>query len=180
MTADKTVILVIDFQERLCAAMPTEVVAQAEANILHLLALADALSIPVVATEQYPKGLGPTRPEVLAAMPSVKPLPKTHFSIWQDVAARAALEATERTTVVIVGMETHVCVWQTARDLLDTGYAVEIVTDAVTSRTKQNWRIGLELAASYGAELTSTEAVLFDLLKVASGPVFKMISKRLR
>jgi len=177
----ETVLLVIDFQERLCAAMPGKVGERHATNVTHLATLAARMDLPVVATEQYPRGLGPTIEVVRGALPEgAAPLPKTMFSALRDPAIAAALRATGRKSVVVVGMETHVCVYQSARDLVSAGYRVQVPTDAVVSRTKANWRTGLELLSGSGAVLTSTEAILFDLLKEGRGDVFKEVSRRIR
>jgi nicotinamidase-related amidase len=174
-----TALLVIDWQERLCAAMPPAVVEQNTRNVTHLLTLAARLDIPVVATEQYPQGLGPSVEAVRTLLPRPA-LPKVSFSAVRDAAAAAALRESARTTVIVSGMETHVCVFQTVRDLLGAGYAVHVPTDAVVSRFERNWRGGLELLRDAGAVLTTTETVLFDLLKVGQGEAFKEVSRRIR
>lgn len=174
---EDTALLIIDFQERLCAAMPAERVAEGARNVARLLTLAGRLDLAVVATEQYPKGLGPTLTEVKAASATLAPHAKTAFSALRDPAAAAALRATGRRTVVVTGMETHICVYQTVRDLLSAGYAVHVPVDAVVSRTAANWQVGLDLCRAAGAVLTSTETVLFDLVKVGQGDVFKEVSR---
>ncbi len=175
-----TALLVIDFQERLCAAMPERVVERHAANVTHLLTLAGRLDIPVVATEQYPKGLGSTIGPVAEAMPGVAPHPKTMFSALRDAGAAAALRATGRKSVLVCGMETHICVFQTVRDLVSACYRVQVPADTVVSRTKANWKVGLGLLAGAGATVTCTEAVLFDLLKEGSGDAFKEVSRRIK
>ncbi|MCK6572986.1 isochorismatase family protein [Myxococcota bacterium] len=176
---DTTALLVIDWQERLCAAMPAEVTATATRNATHLLTLSARQGLPVLATEQYPQGLGPTLAPVRELLPCAA-LPKTSFSAMRDSAAASALREAGRSAVVVVGMETHVCVYQTVRDLVHAGYSVHVPADAVLSRTKENWRRGLALVERAGAVVTTTEAVLFDLLKVGQGEVFKEVSKRIR
>lgn len=174
-----TALLVIDWQERLCAAMPPDVVEKHTRNVTHLLTLAARLDVPVVATEQYPQGLGPSVEAVRTLLPCPA-LPKVSFSAVRDAAAAAALRETGRSAVVVVGMETHICVYQTVRDLVGAGYAVHIPADAVVSRSRGNWAYGLELARSAGAVVTTTETVLFDLLKVGQGEAFKEVSRRIR
>jgi nicotinamidase-related amidase len=179
LSAPETALVVIDFQERLCAAMPADVVERNAANVTHLLTLAARLDLPVVATEQYPQGLGPTIEKVRALLPAA-PLPKLEFSVMRNPAACNALRETRRKTAVVVGMEAHVCVFQTVRDLLTAGWFVHVPCDAVVSRHKQNWRVGLDLMRQAGAHVTSTEIVLFDLLKEGRGDAFKEVSKRIR
>jgi len=174
-----TALLIIDWQERLCAAMPADVVERNTRNVTHLLTLAARLDIPVVATEQYPQGLGPSVEPVRALLPRPA-LPKVSFSAVRDAAAASALRETGRGTVVVAGMETHICVYQTVRDLVAAGYVVHVPADAVVSRFETNWRQGLELIRAAGALITTTETALFDLLKVGQGEAFKEVSRRIR
>ena len=174
-----TALLLIDWQERLCAAMPQAIVERNTRNVENLLTLAARLSLPVIATEQYPKGLGPTvaplRDHLLAA-----PHAKTSFSALRDDAAAAALRATGRRVVLVAGMETHICVFQTVRDLVAAGYGVQVPADAVLSRTKANYRNGLDLLRAAGALITNAEAALFDLLGVGAREAFKEVSRLIR
>ena len=174
-----TALLVVDWQERLCAAMPQAVVAQNTRNVEHLLALAARLDVPVLATEQYPKGLGPTVEALRTLLPQPA-MPKVAFSAMRDAAVATALRDAARTTVIVTGMETHVCVFQTVRDLVNAGFSVHVPVDAVLSRTRRNWETGLELMRAAGAVVTSTETVLFDLLKIGQGEAFKEVSQRIR
>jgi nicotinamidase-related amidase len=175
-----TGLLLVDWQERLAAAMPASERDHRQ-NVGHLIFLAGALGLPVVVTEQYPKGLGATLPALAETLPEGTPvLAKTTFSAWGDAAARSAIEATGRRTWLVVGMETHVCVYQTVRDLKAAGLAVQVPADAVLSRTEENWKAGLALCAAAGAIITVTEAALFDLLGEAQGETFKAISRRIR
>lgn len=174
-----TAVLVVDWQERLCAAMPPAVVEQNTRNVTHLLTLAGRLELPVVCTEQYPQGLGPTVEALRVLLP--KPaLPKTAFSAMRDATAASALRDAGRSAVVVAGIETHICVFQTVRDLVNAGYDVHVPADAVISRSQENWRRGLDLIRAAGAVVTSTETVLFDLLKVGQGEAFKEVSRRIR
>ena len=171
--ADLTLV-VIDMQERLTAAMEFKIREQAVANARRLLALANELNLPTVVTEQYPKGLGPTLAEIAAELPDgVTPLPKTVFSCCGEPAFEAAVKATGRKTLVVFGIETHVCVMQTVVDLLAEGYRVFVPQDACGSRTQANWRIGLNLMDRAGAVISSTETVIFQVLKAAGTPAFK-------
>jgi nicotinamidase-related amidase len=173
----RAVLLVIDVQERLAAAMPEEILDRARRNIAALSQGMARLGAPVLATEQYPRGLGPTLPDVRAALPSqVQPVEKVDFSCYAVPQLREALAATGRRQVVACGMETHVCVFQTARDLLAEGYEVFVPHDAVASRQVDNLRVGLDLISRAGGIITATETVLFDLLGRAGTPEFKAIS----
>jgi nicotinamidase-related amidase len=177
-----TAILVVDVQEKLAAAMPAGAVSELMTNASILLDTAEALGVPVLASEQYPKGLGPTVSTVaskLAAM-GVIPMPKMAFDACSELAISRALADSGARSVVVLGMETHVCVFQTARELVKRGYATYVVADAVASRRDENRRIGLALCERAGAVVTVTEAVAFDLLEHAGTGAFKAISKLLR
>jgi nicotinamidase-related amidase len=168
-------VLVIDIQSRLTPAMPQDTLARVVKYTRALVGMAKELGLPVLATEQYPKGLGPLIPEVKDVLPS-PPLEKVHFSCGADPAFSAALEKTRRRQVIVCGMETHVCVFQTVRDLVGQGYEVHVCTDAVSSRTEEHRRTGLELCREAGAILTTAETAIFDLLHQAGTAEFKKVS----
>ena len=128
----------------------------------------------MLATEQYPKGSGgPSRSSGSSSSP---PLEKTRFSCGADPAFAAELERTGRRQVIIVGMETHVCVFQTTRDLVAMGYEVHVCADAVSSRTEEHRRVGLELCREVGAIVTTAETAIFDLLHEAATPEFRKVA----
>jgi nicotinamidase-related amidase len=175
----KAAVLVVDIQSRLTPAMPEDTLARVVKYSRALIGTAKELGLPVLATEQYPKGLGPLIPEVKDALPT-PPLEKVHFSCGADPAFSAALEKTGRRQVVVCGMETHVCVFQTVRDLVQQGYEVHVCTDAVSSRTEEHRRTGLELCREAGAILTTAETAIFDLLHQAGTAEFKKVSPLVR
>ncbi len=175
----RTVILVVDVQERLSAAMPPDDLARLVKYAKALVGTARELEIPVLATEQYPKGLGPTLPALRELLPSA-PLEKMHFSCVPDPRFSAALAATRRRQVVMAGMETHVCVYQTARDLVVSGYDVHVCADAVTSRLDLHRQVGLELCRQADAVVTTAESAIFDLLGLCGTPQFKKASALVR
>lgn len=175
LTPEDSLLLVIDIQERLVAAMKYGSQVVEKTGIL--LTTAKAMEIPVLVTEQYPKGLGRTVPE----------LPVEDAGIFEKITFNGctpevteALKATGRKKIIVTGMETHVCVFQTVRDLLKDGYQVFVVEDGVCSRTKENFRNGLSLMAAMGAVITNTETVFFDLFKQAGTPQFKELSKLIK
>jgi nicotinamidase-related amidase len=176
---DSAVLLVIDVQEKLCKAMDSEVLRQLTGNVSTLLEAAKEMQIPVLVTEQYTRGLGETLPEIREKIP-VPAVEKMSFSCCGDEAFMNRLKDLGRKQVIVTGMESHVCVLQTVLELLAQGYHVHVVTDAVMSRKKKNWKLGLNMAASAGAVITSTEAALFQLLKVAGTEEFKKLSKLVR
>jgi nicotinamidase-related amidase len=172
-------LVVVDVQEKLCRAMDPKVLEKLTGNISILLDTAAELGLPAMATEQYVKGLGETLP-VLKEKLAVPSLEKMTFSCCGGEGFMEALAKSGRRQVILTGMETHVCVLQTALELLSNGYVVHLVCDAVMSRRKDNWRTALQTLTAAGAVLTSTEAVLFQLLRVAGSEEFKKLSKLVR
>ena len=167
---ERTALVVIDVQEGFRKAVPEfERVAKAAATLVEG---ADALAVPVIATEQYPKGLGETAPEVAEHL-SVEPLEKVCFS----ASDAEGFGLGGRDQVVLCGIESHVCVSQTAIDLLEGGAEVHVPIDAVASRTDENKRVGLHKMERAGAVVTSVEAALFELLGRAGTDEFKRIQK---
>jgi len=190
----RAALLVIDIQERLVPAMPDEVRARVIKNTEVLIAAAGRLGLPIVVSQQYPRGLGPTVPQIASALAAAEDthgaqvyrFDKVEFSAAASPAFQALPPAEKigalmtREQWILCGMETHVCVYQTARDLVGPACAVHVVADAVCSRTKANWRLGLELCRGSGAQVTSTEVVVFDLLERAGTDEFKEISRLIK
>ncbi|MEI7836671.1 MAG: isochorismatase family protein [Planctomycetota bacterium] len=172
LTLKKTLLVIVDIQDKLARVMP-ERDALVE-SVSRLIRGAGVLGVPILFTEQNPAGLGPTVPELRPLLGGV-PIVKRAFSCCGEPAFVQALRASGRRQVLLAGMETHVCVYQTARDLRADGYEVEVVVDAVASRTAANRALGLEKIRAAGAGVTSVEAALFELLGVADGPSFKEI-----
>jgi len=178
LDAERSVLLVVDVQEKLFrVAFKREKLVD---NLQRLIKGIQVLEVPVLLTEQYPQGLGPTIKEITLLLTNIKPIPKTSFSCCGDGAFLKELEKLDRRQVLISGIESHVCVYQTAADLICSGYEVHVVSDAISSRTEENREIGLKMMGRLGVNLTSTEAVLFELLKVAGGDKFKAISQIVR
>lgn len=164
-------LVVVDIQERLAAVMPQRESVLRATGIL--LEAAARLNIPVLFTEQYPKGLGATVPELAARFPEAARIEKTSFS------ACAALPLA-RPQVVLAGMEAHVCVLQTALELAASGREVFVVADAVCSRTEANYQNALHRLRASGVVVTNTESVLFEWLRNASHEHFRVLSKLIR
>lgn len=143
-------------------------------NLRRLLEGMKALEIPIVVTEQLPEKLGSTRDEFQPLI-SETPVSKTSFSCCGEKMFCKTVEKLKRTQVILCGIETHVCVYQTALDLLEAGYEVQVVTDAVSSRDPANKGLALRRLEVEGVSLTGTEMVLFELLGDASDPAFKSI-----
>lgn len=173
---EKAVLLVIDIQERLCGVMNPDILSQVTGNVSILLEAAKELGIPVITTVQYVRGLGETAAGIREKLPAPA-LEKMSFSCCGDNAFTSRLKSLRRNQVIVTGMETHICVLQTVLDLLAEGFNVHVAGDAVMSRQKKNWKTGLGMSASAGAVVTSTETVLFQLLKVAGTEEFKRLSK---
>ena len=173
LNREDTAVLVIDYQEKLMPAMHNKDAFIPRTRML--LQGLHALDIPVVVSEQYPKGLGSTVPEIKEVLGIAPVLPKTTFSCLDAI--RTAIEATECSTILICGAEAHICVLQSAMDLVAMGKTVVLVEDCLGSRFAHDMEIGLRRAEQEGILLTTAEAVLFELLRKASGPEFKTISK---
>jgi nicotinamidase-related amidase len=168
----RAALVVVDVQEGFRRAVPDfERVAKATATLIEG---ASIIGVPVVLTEQYPKGLGETAAEVADRLPEgVEPLEKVCFS----AAEADGFDLAGRDQALVCGIETHVCVNQTALDLLGSGVEVQIAEDAVASRTDENKRIGLQKMERAGAVLTSVETALFELLGRAGTDEFKRVQR---
>ena len=178
LSANGTVLVLVDIQGKLAEVMHEKEILYANAR--RLVQGMRILDVPIVWTEQVPEKMGPTVPQIAELLSGYAPLHKTSFSCCGDENFMAALSRTGRGDVVLAGIETHVCVCQTASDLVSAGYAVHVVADAVSSRTLSNRQIGLEKSKAAGAALTGTETVLFELLRAASHPAFREILKIVR
>lgn len=161
-------------------AMDDAVLKQLVKNVGILLDSAAELAVPVLVTEQYVKGLGPTVAELKEKAAAAPCYEKMTFSSCGSSDFVAALKSSGRTQVIITGMETHVCVLQTVIELREVGFDVHIVKDAVMSRNKQNWQTAVQAMTLAGAIPTCTESVVFQLLKVAGTDEFKKLSKLVR
>ena len=172
---DRVVMVVVDVQEKLVPSMNERVCGRVVQHINMLLEGLTAMDLPVIATEQYPRGLGHTIEELTEAT-SQHCVEKVAFSCCGEPSFMEALEKTGRKQVLLVGMEAHVCVYQTMVDLLDRGYQVHLVRDAICSRFKSDYHTVITTAPELGAVLTTTEMALFQLLKVAGTAEFKVVS----
>jgi len=175
LTTEDTALVLIDVQGILVRIMHNK-----EAlldNLKKMVKGALILGLPILLTEQNPAGLGPTLREIAELLPGKKPVSKFDFSCCGCEQFMKELKAVNRQNILIVGVEAHVCVYQTAADLVNLNYDVQVVADAVDSRTLENKQIGLEKSKAAGAGITSTEIALFELLKIAKGDKFKEIIK---
>lgn len=178
---DDSVLLVVDMQTRLSASMPAEAWAGARDGAILLARAAGELELPVIATRQYPRGLGDTDADVAAALPEhTVTVDKTCFSASGADSVREALAMTGRSQVVICGMETHVCVLQTAVGLTAHGWTAFVVTDAVCSRAEAHRENALARLRAGGVVVTNGESCLFEWLRDARHERFKAVSALLR
>ena len=175
LNIDKTALVIIDVQEKLSRVMHEK--EKLFENLQKLVKGVKLLNIPIIITEQNPNGLGPTVSEIAPLLPDTKPVTKFSFSCCGEEPFLRQLEMLNRKQVLLAGIETHVCVYQTAVDLIEAGYEVHTVVDCVSSRTLENKNLALDKMKSEGANLTSVEIALFELLKTAANPKFKELSK---
>lgn len=178
LKASETVLVVVDVQERLARVMPRR--EQVEAAIRVLLRTAKLHDIPVIVTQQYTKGLGPTVEALAAELEGIEPVEKICFSSCGEEPFTRALDSLSRRKVILTGMEAHICVLQTALDLLDAGYTVHVPWDAVCSRIDGNRDAAMGFLERAGAFVTSSETAAFQILEKAGTPEFKEISSLLK
>ncbi len=173
-------LVVIDVQERLVAAMPEKPRQQALHNTALLTQAANTLKIPIVHTEKYPKGLGTTEEVVRSHLAETGAIEKTCFSCCAAEGFITAVSLAQRQQIILCGMESHVCVLQTAIELQQAGYQVFVVENAICSRHKQNHNNALARLRQAGIIVTNTESVIFEWLRDARHPDFKTLSRLLR
>jgi nicotinamidase-related amidase len=184
---------VVDIQERLASAMPPAILEQTIKNTTLLINTAGQFLFPIVVSQQYPKGLGQTVPALVDALAAAEAngapvfrFDKVEFSVAKNETFHTLAPAVmlggmmQREQWIVTGMEAHVCVYQSVRDLIVPTSTVHVVTDAIASRTKANWKIGVDLCRESGARVTSTEVVVFDLLQRAGTDAFKVLSKQIK
>ena len=178
----QSALLIVDVQARLAAAMKKETMDRLVANTCILMEAARLLGIPVIVSEQYPKGLGTTVEPIAERLRSMRinPIDKMTFDASAEPRIDRLLAELSPRSVVVTGMESHVCVFQTVREILRRGIEVNVVTDAVASRSDENRLRGLALCERAGAFATPTETVVFDWLARAGTDEFKLLSKLLR
>jgi nicotinamidase-related amidase len=177
---EQCALIVVDIQEKLLP--PIFQKEQLVRNAQLLIRLAGILKIPTMLTTQYSKGLGNTAPEVASLLPDTLPIEKLAFSCFGSDAFCSALKRLpgNRNTVVLCGMESHICVAQTALAALREGYLVHVASDAVSSRTEWNWKVGLERMRAAGAVISSTEMVIYETLGSSGNSAFKDMLKYLK
>lgn len=168
-------LVVLDLQAKLVPAVfePQRVIRNSQL----LLRLAQLLEIPTVLTCQYPKGLGNILPEITQLAPGIEPIEKTSFGCFGEPDFPRCLKqrAPQATSLLVVGVESHICVMQTVLGALEAGYLVHVAADATSSRTEENWQIGLNRMERAGAVISSTEMVIYELLARSNTPEFKAL-----
>ena len=168
-------LVVLDLQAKLVPAIfePQRVVR----NTQLLLRLARLLEIPTVLTCQYPKGLGNIIPEITQSAPGIEPIEKTSFGCFgePDFLRRLKQRAPQANSLLVAGVECHICVMQTVLGALEAGYLVHVAADATSSRTRENWQFGLNRMERAGAVVSSTEMIVYELLVDSNTPEFKAI-----
>lgn len=170
---DETVFVLVDVQGKLA-----KIVYESEEllrNLENLIRGLRILEVPIVWLEQYPQGIGPTTEQVKQHLTGLEPIAKTTFSACKNKEFMQALEKTGRRKILVAGIETHICVYQTAVDLKKHGFDVQVVEDAVSSRTLANKQLGLEKMKAYGVLGTSVEMALYEMLEKAGTEQFKEI-----
>jgi nicotinamidase-related amidase len=175
LSRTNAVLIIIDIQGNLAQAMYDK--ENLFTNSVKLIQGFKALNLPIIFTEQIPQKLGKTLPVISQELEGIEPVAKETFSCWDDRNFIKQLKALSRKHIVLAGIECHVCVYQTALDLISNGYAVHLVTDAVSSRTPENRQVGIDAMKRTGAYITSMEMVLFELLRTAVDSKFKEIFK---
>jgi nicotinamidase-related amidase len=173
LQAEQCALVVIDVQEKLLP--PIFQKEQLVRNAQLLIRAAEILKIPAIISTQYAKGLGATVPEIASLLPETEPIDKLMFSCFGSDSFCTLLKRLpgNRTTLLLCGMESHICVAQTALAALREGYLVHVATDAVSSRTEWNWKIGLERMRAAGAVLSSTEMMIYELMRSSGSAAFK-------
>ena len=175
--AENSCLVVIDVQARLTAVMPQKVLTRLKRNSIMLIKAAGMLSIPVFATEQYPKGLGSLDPDIIDALPgNSKRFEKTCFSCVNANNFINELDKCGRKQIILLGLEAHICVLQTAIDLLTAGLNVFVVTDGVCSRQRENYEAALQRMSQSGVIICNAESVLFEWLRDSNHEHFKTLS----
>ena len=177
---DQILFLMVDFQDKFFPIMDAKIVRQIKNNIIMMIRMFNELGVPMVGTDHYRKGLGPTDPDVLRVWKGEPISDKKTFSCLGDEVCVSNIEKHGRKVIVLAGLETHICVLQTMLALKDKGYEVVVVGDACLSSSKCKWQDGLRMMSDAGALVLNTEALLFYLLQRVDIPEFKFLVKMLK
>ena len=172
-------LVIIDMQAKLASAMPSEAMQSVANNCSILAQASQLLSVPVIVTEQYPQGLGETIADIQSHLPNSKAIAKMAFSACGEPKFNQQLQR-ENSHIILVGMEAHICVLQTALDLIQAGKTVFVVEDAILSRSPANKANAIARLRHAGCVISNTESVLFEWLSNANHQAFKAVSKLIR
>jgi nicotinamidase-related amidase len=180
LEAESCALVVVDIQEKLLPPIFNKEHLVRNASLL--VRLANILDIPVLISTQYAKGLGETIPEIMEIAGDVRPIDKLEFGCFGKDTFCSAVKSLpgNRNTMLLCGMETHICVMQTALGALDQGYLVHVASDAVGSRAEWNWKVGLDRMRDAGCVISSTEMMMYELLRKSGTPEFKELLKHLK
>ena len=180
LEAGRCALLVVDIQEKLLP--PIFQKEQLVRNAKLLIRMGSVLKIPAIVSTQYAKGLGGTVPEVASLLPETEAIDKTLFSCFGSDVFRTLLKrlSGSRNTLLLCGMESHICVMQTALAALREGYLVHVASDAVSSRSEWNWKIGLDRMRAAGAVISSTEMMIYELMRSSASEAFKEMLPHLK
>jgi len=172
-TTAHAILVVIDIQGKLARVMHKQ--EELVSNTVKLIQAASLLDVPILVTEQVPEKIGPTVPEITSVLNGREVIAKPCFSCCGDEAFMNVLESTQRRQIIIAGIETHVCVYQTVSDLIQKKYELQVAADAVSSRVKENKDIALDRMRTLGSGITSTEMIICELLKTSTHARFKEV-----
>jgi|TARA_R110000851_G_scaffold179381_1_gene326443 nicotinamidase-related amidase len=179
LTAEQSVLMIVDVQGKLAQVMQQS--APLHQKLAILIQGAQLFDIPIIWLEQLPDKLGPTSEELSQLLSqTTQPIAKKHFSGWHCEEVKQQLNSLKRHNVILAGIETHVCVYQTCQDLLANDYQVHLVADAMSSRGTDNKVLGVQMMLNDGAKLTNVESLLFELQHVAQGDRFKALLKLIK
>ena len=180
LEADRCALVVVDIQEKLLPPIFQQ--EQLLRNAKLLIRAAGILTIPIIVSTQYAKGLGGTVSEIASLLPETAAIDKHLFSCFGSDVFCSLLKRLpgNRNTLLLCGMESHICVTQTALAALRDGYLVHVASDAVSSRTEWNWKIGLERMRAAGAVISSTEMMIYELMRSSASPAFKEMLPHLK
>lgn len=173
-----TALVVIDVQGKLAKIMHQS--SEVLSNIEKIIQGAKLLDIPVLWLEQYPQGLGPTHENIKQHLSENEPVAKMTFSACQTEDFQQELQKLNKKSLLVTGIEAHICVYQTVKELLKADHYIEVVTDCVSSRTLANKQVGIDKMVSLGAKVTSVEMALFELMQTAEHPKFREVSKLIK
>jgi len=175
---ENTALLVIDMQEKLLPAIENsdELIKNCEI----LIKGCKVLGIPIISTEHYPKGLGKTNQTIAANISNINPIEKREFSCFENAEIKAKLEAIGKRYIIVAGIEAHICVQQTVLDLMDEDFKPIVIANCVSSRNSYDKKFALKRLRDYGADITTVEAILFEMLVTSTAPEFKAISELIK